>query len=124
VIEGFEDITYDLTDFEKSLVPGFVASLVKRVGKDKAITSKEIIAAYATKGVVINDARIRKIINHIRTGYLVKGLMATSKGYYVSVDRQEIAEYCASLGHREAAIGSVRKVMEEYLKDISSPDHS
>lgn len=118
MLEGFEDITHDLTDDEAKLVPYFIAGLKTNVGKANAITSNKIIEILQKDG--LTGARVRKIINYIRVNYLLPGLIATSKGYYISTDPQEIKEYIASLGHREAAISSVRKCMEEYLKQLQN----
>lgn len=119
MLEGFEDITYPLTDEEKKLVPIFVKGFSGKYGKEQAVTSRTIIESLAKKNINVSGARVRKIVNHIRTGYLVPGLIATSSGYYISTDPEEVRNYIASLGHREAAIGSVRKKMEEYLQQIT-----
>lgn len=119
MIEGFEDITEDLSIEELAMVPLFVESFAKKFGKDKAVTSKQIIERLAAKkNLHLTGARVRKIINYIRTGFLVPGLIASSNGYYVSRDVNEIKEYINSLGHREAAIGKVRKSMEDYLSQL------
>ena len=114
MIELFEDITYELTEYEKTLVPGFVAGLSKRIGKERAITSTEIIK----KMPGMTGPRVRKIINYCITNYLIKGLIGTSKGYYISQDISEIKEAINGLGHREAAIQTRRVRLEEYLKSI------
>lgn len=114
MIELFEDITYELTDQEKSLVPGFVAGLNKRIGVERAITSTEIIRRMPG----MTGPRVRKIINYCVTNYLVMGLVGTSKGYYISQDREEIKQAIAGLGHREAAIRTRRLRLEEYLKSL------
>lgn len=114
MIPGFEDITYDLTAEEEKLIPVFVKGLSKKIGKDNAVTSTHIMR----KIPGLNGARVRKIINYIRNNYLVPGLLANSSGYYVSKSKEEVREYINSLGHREAAIYSVRKKMEEYLKTL------
>lgn len=120
MLEGFGDITYELTEQEAELVPIFISGLKNKVGKQNAVTSSHIINKLQEKGHKVNGARVRKIINHIRTAYLLPGLIATSKGYYISNDPEEIKQYIASLGHREAAISFVRNKMEEYLKQLQN----
>jgi hypothetical protein len=115
MLDGFEDITYDLTDREKELLPGIVAGLKKRTGRYRAITSAEIIKAIPE----LSGPRVRKIINYIRNGYLVPGLIATSDGYYVSVDKNEVEKYAKSLDGREAAIRSIKLKVLEYLKQLN-----
>lgn len=118
MLDGFEDITYDLTDEEQKLVPHFVKSFVKRIGKTNAITNKKIIEAFATKGVKLSGPRVRLIISYIRDAWLVPGLVASSKGYYVTTDPEEMKRWCDSMGQREAKIGNLRRKGEEYLRQL------
>jgi hypothetical protein len=100
MLNGFEDITYNLTETEKKLVDGFVKSFEKRIGKKNAITSTRIIQAYKDIGINMTGPRIRKIINYIRINGLVKNLIATSEGYYIETDPEKIKEYKESLLQR------------------------
>jgi hypothetical protein len=59
-------------------------------------------------GLKITDARVRKLINHIRVHDLVPCLIATSQGYYIAESEQELKEYEASLLGCEEAIRNVR----------------
>src|SRR5574339_160813 len=118
MIENFEEITDDLTNKEKELIPGFVSSFKKRIGKENAITAAQIIAAYYSQGITITGPRVRAIIHYLRDGWLIPGLLATSNGYYVSNDPEEIESYIRSLGQREASIRTIRIRMEEFLKQI------
>lgn len=119
MLKGFEDFTAELSDYEReTLLPLFIQSFTPRVGRSKAVTNKEIVAALKKKGYKISDARVRKIINHIRTHDLVKGLIATSDGYYVSHDITEVADYCDSLAGRENEIHRVRESMENYRREL------
>lgn len=116
MIENFEEYTSDLTIEELSYVPFFVESFSKKIGKEKAVTNKQIIERLAEKKkIYLTESRVRKIINYIRNGNLVMGLVASACGYYVTTDIQELKEYAQSLGHREAAIGSIRKRIEDYI---------
>ena len=67
-------------------------------------------------GYQICDARVRKIINHIRINSLVEGLIATGKGYYVAQNENEMKTYIASVKSREEAIQAMRMAMEEQLE--------
>lgn len=116
MIDGFEDIVYDLTEEEKLLVPGFVASLKKRIGFMNAITASEITRIYKERyDIEIPGPRVRKIINYIRNHYMVLGLMATSKGYYVSQNINELVRYSGSLRQREQRIADIRKKLDDYI---------
>lgn len=113
MITGFESYTYDLTDNEKELVPLFVRSFQKRIGKENAVTATDI-----QKKLIISGPRIRKIIHYITVNYLVRGLIGTSNGYYISKDKEEVKRAILSLGQREEAIRQRRLVLEEYLKSL------
>jgi hypothetical protein len=104
MINGFENETGDLNEFELGLVPGFVKGFNTKQGKNNAITSKEIIRKYSDHGIKLTGARIRKIVNHIRTNGLVKNLIASSAGYYISNDPDELEAYKQSLIQRANAI--------------------
>lgn len=116
MIEGFEDITYDLTEGEKKLVPSFVTSFSKYRGKNNAVTSKQIIAGFEKKGIKISGSRVRLIISYIRDAWLVPGLIASSKGYYITEDVEDMKRWCDSMSQREAKIGNLRRKGEEYLQ--------
>ena len=104
MIKGFEDQTEELNEYELNiLVPVLVNGLLTKVGKENAITNKKIVTAL-TPAYKINDARVRKIINHIRRNKLVRNLIATSAGYYISSDKIEIENYIISLKQRADAI--------------------
>lgn len=115
MLEGFEKQTMPLTDEEQNtLVPIFVRCLAGQRGKENAVTNKEICSKMCN--YKMSDARVRKIINHIRINDLVPCLIATSNGYYVAVTEQEISEYCLSLEGRENAIREVRLSIERQRK--------
>ena len=65
------------------------------------------------QGYNIDEIRVRKLINHIRVNGLVNCLIATSKGYYRAINKDEICEYIASLKSREDAIRAVRRSLEK-----------
>ena len=110
MLTGFEIETAPLTKQEEGvLMPLLVKGLITKIGKDNAITNKEIRTRLKERGVVISDARIRKIINFIRVNQLIKNLISTSKGYYIATTKEEVAEYIKSLEQREAAIRQLRK---------------
>lgn len=120
----FEDFTYPLTDYEREkLLPAFIISFHYRQGLAKAITNREIIEKMAPRfdqpGSKLTDARVRKIINHIRVNNLMPGLVASSKGYYVSNDPKEVQDYIDSLSGRIISISAVRSSMIRYLQTLT-----
>lgn len=118
MIDGFEEITAKLTEAERLLVGEFSRVLAKKIGVANAVTSKTIIAGYQKRGVKLSGSRVRKILNYIRMNSLVEGLVANSKGYYVTRDPATLMKYNTSLEQREAAIRAVRKKNELYLSKI------
>lgn len=108
MIKGFDTQTQPLTDYETSvLLPVLLSGLRTKIGKENAVTNKHIIDRL--KGSYkIDAARIRKIINHIRTNDLLPGLIATSDGYFIATTETELLEYEESLKGREDAIRAVR----------------
>jgi len=108
MIINFEDFTHNLTEYEKrSLLPIMVRNLRAKIGKQSAITNKSIVEALTSQGLKVGEARVRKIINYIRIRGIVKNLIATSKGYYVSSDQYEIDRYVESLRQRAGAIQAI-----------------
>ncbi len=120
MIDGFEVETAPLSEYELKLVPKFVNGFQNKIGKDNAITNKQIVAAMKKFGFNMSDSRVRKIINHIRIHNLVSCLMATSAGYYISKDPEEIKSFVESLKGMESAINRVRRSMEHQLREMVS----
>jgi hypothetical protein len=110
MITGFETETAQLSNHEAfTLLPIFTRCLKDHVGKSKAVTNAQIVKGMRACGHSVNDARVRKIINHIRINGLVAGLIASSEGYYIAQTDLELQEYEASLKGREDAIRAVRQ---------------
>lgn len=119
MITGFEDYTADLSEHElKHFVPNFIKQLSNKIGEKNAVTSSQIKKGYSTIGVKIEGPRIRKIINYIRCRNLVPGLIASSKGYYVATNKQDLDRYIKSLNERIASIQQVRKKTIEYYNTL------
>ena len=108
MIHGFDTQTESLTDYEKeTLIPVIIRGLEVKVGKSKAVTNKYIVKML--KGTYkVSEARIRKVINYIRTHDLIPCLIADSDGYYIAESNQEVKDYEQSLLGRESAIHEVR----------------
>lgn len=109
MIKNFENETQPLTDYETGvLLPLLVRGLRTKIGHNSAVTNKQIVGRL--KGSYkISEARVRKIINHIRTNDLIPGLIATSDGYFIAEAESELLEYEESLKGREDAIREVRQ---------------
>ena len=116
MIQGFENETQPLNEYElETLIPIMVRCLGRRVGVANAITNTEICRRMRGCGYEINDVRVRKIINYIRVNSLVSCLLATSKGYYVASNIDEVNDYIKSLEGREQAIRIVKEALLEQV---------
>lgn len=117
MINGFPEETKPLTEYEQNiLLPVLVSGLKHRVGKAKFTTSRVIINACKKRGMVIDGARVRKLINHIRTHDLVPCLIADSKGYWIEYNTTRLKKYIQSLKQREDAIREVRNALIKQAK--------
>lgn len=116
MLNGFDKQTEPLTDYERNiLLPVIATGLSLRVGARRAVRNKEIVNAMQRAGYDLNDARLRKVINHIRINDIVKCLVDTSKGYYIATDAATMMEYINTLKGREGAIHAVRISMERQM---------
>jgi hypothetical protein len=120
MIENFENETYELSDKEKKLLPALVNILQNHVGKNNAIKNYQICEFLNKYNLPVKaqDARVRKMINYIRNNNLVPCLMATSTGYYVTRDPEELESFIRSLNGRIDAIKKVRDSMLEQLNNL------
>ena len=115
MIEGFEEETASLSEYELKLVAIFVRGLQTKVGLMSAITGREMIKAMTASGYKVNGPRVRKIINYIRMHGLVDRLVANNAGYYVSEDEDELRRYAESLRSRANAINAIRERIESQI---------
>lgn len=116
MITGFSEQTKPLSIYEsETLLPVIIQGLHSKIGKEKAITNQQICSALKKQGYKLDNARLRKIINHIRINNLVIGLIATSDGYYIAEDKSELVNYLESLKGRENAIRVVRQSLESQV---------
>jgi hypothetical protein len=113
MINGFTEETKPLTDYELDvLLPILIQGLMNKKGKDKAVKNCWICRCLKGQGYKIDEARVRKLINHIRVHGMVIGLIATNAGYYIAENAEEIDDYILSLNGREQAIKAVRISLE------------
>jgi hypothetical protein len=112
MIQGFEQQTQPLTDYERdTLLPLIRWGLSTKQGKEKSIAGSTIIEKMRAQGYKLDGPRLRKIINHIRANDMIAGLVSTSKGYYVASTAQEIDDYINSLHGRVEAIKEVIRAL-------------
>lgn len=107
MVKNFETETQELSKDELLLVQPLIAGLENKT-KLTPIKGKDIIQKMNVfckeKGLIkLNDVRLRKLINHIRSNSLLP-VMASSKGYYVSYDKEDILIQAESLNQRANSI--------------------
>ncbi len=113
MIKNFEEYTYDLTEFEKqSLLPRVISILENKIGSVNAVSNKKIVNILSTKGIIVSEARVRKIINTVRTKCLLPCLIANSTGYYIAETTKELNDYINSLEERGVSILSVARALK------------
>jgi hypothetical protein len=118
MITNFENQTQELNEYELStLLPIVVRGLMTKKGKENAITNKSICKALKEQGLKITDTRLRKIVHHIRANDIIPLLLATSKGYYISTDNQEIENYIQSLKERANSINFIKTCLQKQLSE-------
>lgn len=116
MLEGFNDITQELSQYEKEvLLPKIVAGLSTKKGKHMAITNKKICEAMKNRGFEIADTRLRKLVEYIREHQIIPGLLASSKGYWISTDPEEVRNYLKSIYGRKSALQMIEQRMTSYL---------
>jgi len=109
MLKLFEDITEDLTDYENQVVkPIIIQGLELKRGKENAVTNKHIVEKLKEQGIKTSTPRVRKIIHDIRVNDTIPCLIATSSGYYISKDIEELDNYILSLTQRMFSIKEIR----------------
>lgn len=97
MIATFERETKPLDKKELQAIEPIISFLkVSAVGKINIKTNERIAKIYCynlSKGIMFSPARIRKILNHIRTNGLIKNLIASGNGYYIATSRAEVRDY-------------------------------
>ena len=114
MINGFENITHDLTEYElKECVPFMVKGLRYCIGEGRALTADNGCKVMEKHGLKMNPARWRKCVNFIRRMKLIQGLISTSKGYFVAENDQQIQKFIQSLQERIDAIEAVKQSFKQ-----------
>lgn len=119
MINGFEDFTNELNEDEKKLIP-ILMSGFKKYSKDNPIKAKEIVSRlneFLSKneyGIKMTDVRLRKLVNHIRSSGK-QPIIATSNGYYVSYDKDEIRQQIESLQQRARSINVCAEGLSKFI---------
>jgi hypothetical protein len=118
MITNFEEITKELTEDEKKLVPLIIKGLSTKT-KNNPIKAADIVnainenkARYQIK--LFSEPRLRKIINFIRSEGILP-VMGTSNGYYCTNDQSELQSQIDSLTQRAEAIMTSANGLKKFI---------
>jgi predicted transcriptional regulator len=95
MLKNYENITFELLDQEKKILPKIIKGLNTKKGRENAITGDKIC-----KAMNITPPRLRKIISYIRVNNLIFGLCSANNGYYIADNLKELEECIISLKQR------------------------
>lgn len=105
--------TYSLTDYDLNvLLPLLIKGLEQKKEKTNAVTANQIVWGLQRNGLKITKRHVFRLIGYIRMNDLVVGLMASSVGYYITNNEQELIKYEKRLMSREANLRSMRMSMK------------
>ena len=117
MLKTFEEFTVELNGEEEKFVGIIARRFETKRGKENIVTAEQIIEGLATHyGVRFKESRVRKMIQFIRLNNMVPGLVANSKGYFVTETPEELENWIASLRSRENAIRQIRETAEKQLQ--------
>ena len=120
MILTFENQTHELTEYEYNVImPILIDGLKRKVGKNKAVTNSKICSSLKAKGYKVSEPRIRKIIYFLRQYNAVPMLIASSKGYWITNDVNEINDWLQSLESRIEAMQETKVYAEKMLQQIN-----
>lgn len=104
MVIGFEHLTAQLSAEEEAIAVLLSERLVKCKGQNMAMDNRAIRDYLQRKDCYVSAVRVRKIINHIRINSMVSNLVASSRGYYIAENQEELDRYVTSLRQRASAI--------------------
>lgn len=93
MIENFEEFTLNVTEADTEAINDLVIFLINRVGKDKALTNSHLRILLRQRGHIVNGAKLRRYIQHIRATKRIPMLCGGKKGYYIAENEEEWVRY-------------------------------
>jgi hypothetical protein len=117
MIENFEEITKELNQEELKLVPVLIEKFSNH-SYANPIKAPDIVNEMnnniGCSNALMTGPRLRKLCNHIRSNGLLP-LIATSKGYFISTDKDVIKSQIRSLRQRANSINNCADGLEEFI---------
>ena len=108
MLTNFEDYTQDLT-FEELAIVSDVCNIVSKYSKSNPIKARHLVDSIKIHlhtnniDVRFDEVRLRKIVSHVRANGIMP-ILATSKGYFVSYDPDDVCSQVQSLAERSQRI--------------------
>ena len=125
MLKGFEEQTNELSDYEKGvIVPILIRGFENKIGKDKCVTNKQICNSLnneLTLKIKVTEPRIRKCIYYCRNNNLIPRLIATSKGYWIATNKQELIDWATTIQGRINAIQETLSYANRQISDWDKP---
>ena len=119
MIKGFEEETHNLSDYELNVVvPLLIKGFKTKIGKENSITNVNIcklVNQNFNLKIKLNEPRVRKCIAFLRFNNYVPRLVATSKGYWVASNKQELIDWKLTLQSRIDAIEDIKLYAENQI---------
>jgi hypothetical protein len=127
MLVNFEHVTENLNSEDKKIVP-YLQKVLETKTIDKPAVSEIIVwetnmlirqaistGNHSAKIKKINDVKLRKLINYIRTHDILP-VCSTSKGYFISYDKKVLEKQIVSLSQRANSIMSCAYGLERFIK--------
>jgi hypothetical protein len=117
-VTNFEKITENLTEKELLLLPYVKDALIRCTEAQNSGHVCELISMLYHKvngePLIFNGVRLRKYVSYIRVNGLLP-VIATSQGYFVTEDKEEIEKQVKSLYERASQIKNAAIGMQKFL---------
>lgn len=119
MLKGFEEITAELTAVEVELMEVLKEQLILCGPNNpcKAYELQDVVDDYCRKYNIkyrLHQSRLRKMVNSLRSSGTLP-VIATAKGYFVSYDKQVIADQIDSLCQRANSIANCATGLQSFL---------
>lgn len=116
----FENITQELTDFEKNTLVPMLISTLEFTHDGNRQTSKHICGWFKASGQAVSEPRLRKMVNYIRVTNMLKPyvVIGASNGYYITNDIEVVKDQIESIEGRISSMAAVVDTMKAQLLNL------
>lgn len=116
----FENITQELTGFEKDTLVPMLISTLQFTHDSNRHTGKHICGWFKASGRAVSEPRLRKMINYIRVTNLMKPyvVIGASNGYYITNNIEVVKDQIESIQGRIDSQAAVIDSMKAQLLNL------